>query len=280
MNEQGLHGLRVVAFESRRATEIAELIRRHGGEPISAPSMRELPIGENQHVLDYVRDLDAGKIDVVILMTGVGLRALVEIAADQWPRERLAAALSKAKLVARGPKPVAALRELGLRPDVTVPEPNTWREVLHTLDAELPIAGKRVAVQEYGISNRALLEALQQRGAEVDNVAIYRWTLPEDVEPMRHAIARICADEVDVVIFTSATQAYHVFQVAAADAQRLCAALRRVAVASIGPICSEGLREHGVEPDIEPEHGKMGQLVAAAAARARTVIDAKRASVG
>lgn len=271
----GFQGLRVVAFESRRATEIAELIRRHGGDPISAPSMRELAIGENRHAFDYVRDLDAGLIDFVILMTGVGLRTLAEVVSTEWPSDSLAGALRKAKLVARGPKPVAALRELGLKADVVAPEPNTWRQVLECLDAKLPVAGKRVAVQEYGVSNRALLDGLEQRGADVHSIAIYRWGLPEDIEPLRSAIARICAREVDVVIFTSATQVHHVFQVAASNEDLLREALRRVVVASIGPVCSEALRDFRIDPDIEPEHGKMGQLVGAAAARARDVLTRK-----
>src|SRR5262249_61667123 len=105
------------------------------GEPISAPSMREVALGENRDAFEYLRRLEAGEIDVVILMTGVGLRTLAETVASKWPRDRLAAALRRATLVARGPKPVAALRELGLQPDVTVPEPNTWREILAALDA-------------------------------------------------------------------------------------------------------------------------------------------------
>ena len=88
-----LAGFRVVAFESRRATEIAELIRRHGGEPIVAPSVREVPLSENSRPFEFVRRLEAGAIDVVVLMTGVGLRTLVEVVAAEWPRERLAAAL-------------------------------------------------------------------------------------------------------------------------------------------------------------------------------------------
>src|SRR5204863_6939282 len=103
---QTLGGRRVVAFESRRANEMAELIRRHGGEPLVAPSMREVPLTENTAAVDYVRQLEAGAVDVVILMTGVGVRTLVETVAAQWPKERLAAALRRARLVARGPKPV------------------------------------------------------------------------------------------------------------------------------------------------------------------------------
>lgn len=272
----GLAGLRVVAFESRRAVEMAELIRRHGGEPRSAPSMRELPIDQNPPALDYLGELERGEIDVVILMTGVGLRTLAEIAAASWPHARLATALQRARLVARGPKPVAALRELGLTPAIVVPPPNTWREILTSLDAELPIDGLRVAVQEYGISNEALLTALRQRGAMVRSVAIYRWALPEDLRPMQAAIAACIAGSVEVALFTSATQVYHLFQVADHEAPALRHALAGMAVASIGPVCSEALREHGVDPDIEPVQGKMGQLVGAAAAQAAAICQRKR----
>src|ERR1700687_3100666 len=174
MQGEGLAGLRVVPFESRRASEIAELIRRHGGEPLVAPSMREVPLDEQTALFEYVRRLDAAEIDVVVLMTGVGLRTLVDVVAQEWPRERVARALRQARLVARRPEPGAALRELGFQPDIVVPEPNTWREILTTIDAQLPVAGKRVAVQEYGVINRDLISGLEARGAEVVRVQIYR----------------------------------------------------------------------------------------------------------
>ncbi len=274
---QGLHGLRVVAFESRRAAEMAELIRRHGGEPISAPAMREVARRDNREALEYLRHLDAGSVDVVVLMTGVGLRTLAQIVATEWPRQRLVTALRRAQLVARGPKPVAALRELGLQPDITVPEPNTWREILATLDARLPVAGKHVAVQEYGVSNEELIAGLQTRGAQVMRVPIYRWALPEDLAPLQAAVRAVCDGAVDVALFTSATQVYHLFQVAGADAaDRVRTGFRHMLIASIGPVCSEALREHGVSPDLEPGHPKMGQLVGDVARRGRGLLAAKR----
>jgi len=271
-----LRGLRVVSFESRRATEMAELIRRHGGKPISAPSVREVPLKENRAALDYVARLAAGEISIVILMTGVGLRTLVQAVSSEWTRDRLAAALRRATLIARGLKPVAALRELELQPDITVPEPNTWREILATLDAQLPVAGKRIAVQEYGVTNAEFIRALETRGAQVLRVPIYEWALPEDLGPLRTAITALCDATVDIAMFTSATQVYHLFQVAGDIADRLRTALRAVLVASIGPVCSEALREHGVEPDLEPAHPKMGQLVGEAARRGREVLGLKR----
>ena len=149
--------LRVIAFESRRAVEMAALIRKQGGEPFVAPSMREVPLAEQPAALSFARALEAGAVDIVVCLTGVGTRALVEAVAPALTRERLTTLLGRTTLVARGPKPVAALRELGLAPALIVPEPNTWRELLTALDVGFAVAGKRVVVQEYGIENPELL---------------------------------------------------------------------------------------------------------------------------
>jgi uroporphyrinogen-III synthase len=273
---QGLQGLRVLAFESRLATEIAELIRRRGGEPIVAPSMQEVPVSQNVAAFELLRRLEGGALDVVVLMTGVGLRTLVAAVASEFPRERVAAALGHATLVARGPKPVAALRELGRQPNLTAPEPNTWREILATFDAKLPLAGKRVAVQEYGAPRPELITGLEARGANVLSVPVYRWTLPEDTGPLRAAVRALCDGTVDIALFTSGIQVHHLFQVAADEAERLRAAFARVLIASIGPVCSEALQERGLAADLEPEHSKMGQLVAEVARRGPALLSAKR----
>jgi uroporphyrinogen-III synthase len=255
--------LRVVAFESRRAAEIAALVRKQGAEPFVAPSMREVPLAEQPAALAFARALVAGAVDVVVLLTGVGTRALVDAVAAELPRDRLAELLDRTMLVARGPKPVAALRELDLVPALTVPEPNTWRELLAALDAVGSLAGKRVVVQEYGVSNSELLDGLRERGALVTAVPVYRWALPEDLAPLTTAIARLVAREVEVVLFTSATQVTHLVQVADARGvgAALTAAFPRVVVGSIGPVCSAALRAAGVPVDVEPSHPKMGPLV-------------------
>ncbi|MGH7858254.1 MAG: uroporphyrinogen-III synthase [Candidatus Binatia bacterium] len=271
----GFDGLRVVAFESRRAKEIAELVRRHGGEPLSAPSMREVPRGEQGAAVGFARDLREGMIDVVVFLTGVGTRFLVGVVESEMPRSDLAGALAAVTTVARGPKPVAALRELGLTPTITVPEPNTWRELLAAIDARVDVRGKRVAVQEYGEENPELVSGLRDRGADVLRVPVYRWALPDDVRPLREAIRRILEGDVDVALFTSATQVEHLFRVAG-ESVPLAASLSRMMVASIGPVCTEALRRHGVAVDLEPEHPKMGHLVAAAARDARRLLEAKR----
>lgn len=274
-----LQGLRVVSFESRRAKEMAELIRRYGGDPIVAPSMREIPLSENHAALDLLPQLEAGKFDLLILMTGVGTRTLNEALRTQFPQERIVAALRKTTLVARGPKPVAALKELGLEPAITVPEPNTWREILATLSSGMDLSGKRVAVQEYGIPNPQLVAALEGRGASVAPIPIYRWALPEDIGPLRAAIQKVLRAEADMALFTNGAQVEHLFKVAADDKadDALRIALQKIVVASVGPVCTQVLEQFGLKPDLEPAHPKMGSLIAEVAASACDILAAKNA---
>src|SRR5437762_8603937 len=122
-------GLRVLALESRRAAELAKLISNYGGEPVVAPAMREVPLETNIEALSFAEALLAGKFDVVIFLTGVGTRAVVSVAETKYSRDDFISALKRTKVIPRGPKPIAVLRELGVTPAFTVPEPNTWREI-------------------------------------------------------------------------------------------------------------------------------------------------------
>jgi uroporphyrinogen decarboxylase len=268
-DDRSFAGLRVAAFESRMAGPMAELIARQGGVPLVAPSLRELPLDDNSEALAFAERLMAGQFDMVIFLTGVGTRYLAQIIETRIPRASWTAALARAEVVARGPKPVAALRELGVRVDVQIPEPNTWNELLATLDDRRSLLGTRIAVQEYGKPNPELVAGLRQRGAEVTRVPVYRWALPEDTGPLRHAAAELAAGRIGAALFTSAQQIAHLFQVAAEEGigEALREALSaRVVIGSIGPTTTEALMEHGLVADIEPEHPKMGHLVLAVAA--------------
>lgn len=269
----------VLSFESRRAKEMAELICRQGAVPVLAPSMREVPLQENPAAVGFLEQLEAGQLDAVIFLTGVGLRTLVAVLRDRCEPERLASLLRRTIIAARGPKPVAALRELGLAPNLTAPEPNTWRELVGALDAAGPIAGKRVAVQEYGVANDELISALQNRGAKVLRVPVYRWALPLDTGPLRDGVRRLAGRNCHAALFTSATQVDHVVQVARELGleEALMSAAESVLIGSIGPICSDALRRHGLPIDLEPEHPKMGHLVAVVAREGRRLWAAKRA---
>lgn len=275
-----LTNLAVVSFESRLAGAMADLISRQGGISISAPAVREIPLAENPEALEFARELLAGRIDLVVLLTGVGIRALLAAVEGTYPRAEFLAALSRIPTIVRGLKPQAVLRELGVPITLAVPDPNTWREILSAVDdAAIPLQGRRVAVQEYGRSNPELVAGLMARGASVMQVSVYRWALPEDCGPLRRAIKAIIEREVDLVLFTTAVQVNHLLQVAAEEGmeESLRAGLRDTVVASIGPTCSRALREHGLVVDLEPEHPKMGYLVLTAARHAHVLRRIKRA---
>jgi uroporphyrinogen decarboxylase len=274
----GFKGLRVVSFESRMAAETATMIERFGGRATVAPSTREVPLEDNRAALDFAERLLAGKFDVVIFLTGVGVRELFRVMETRHERAALTAALARVLTVARGPKPVAALREIGLPPSVTIGEPNTWREILASLSERIELTGKGVAIQEYGIPNRDLIAGLEARGAEVTAVPVYRWTLPVDRGPLLSAVKAIAAAGTDVVLFTSSNQVTNVMQVADAEGigAQFRAALAALVVASIGPLCSQELRAHSVTVDVEPEHPKLGHLIKEAAAQSIDILRRKR----
>jgi uroporphyrinogen-III synthase len=258
---------------------MAALVATYGGRPVVAPAMREVPIESNAEALAFAEALVRNEFDLVILLTGVGTRALVDVLDGAGRRDAFVAALGRTKVAVRGPKPLGVIRELGVPAWVTAPEPNTWRELLAALDATgTSLREQRVAVQEYGVANRELLQSLEARGARVTPVPVYRWALPEDLEPLRGAVGSVVAGDIDVAIVTTGMQVAHLFEVATTMQQdeALRQGLDRVVVASIGPTTSEELRRRRLTIDIEASHPKMGFLVREAAERSRDLLAAKR----
>lgn len=272
---------RVLALESRRAVEVGTLITTFGGRATVAPALREVPAEAAPAVRAFGEALVAGELDIVILLTGVGARALFGAVDAIYGPERVRTALAATRILARGPKPLAVLRELAVPAWAVAAEPNTWREVLTALDAAMqgtPVTGLRVCVQEYGAPSEDLVDALRARGAAVTSVPVYRWALPEDLAPLQQAVHSLVTGGIDVLLLTTGIQVDHLFQVAndlglGAD---LRTALASVVIASIGPSTTEALRRHRLEADLEPSHPKMGYLVREAAEQAPGLLARKR----
>ena len=271
-------GLNVAAFESRHAAEMARLVQKSRGVPYVSASMREVPVDDNRIAVDFAHRLITGEVGIVIFLTGVGFRQLLGIVERHVQRTQYLDALSDITTIARGPKPVAAMKEVGLKPSLRVPEPNTWRELLTAVDQSVPVANQTVGLQEYGKTNPSLIAGLEARGAHVLNVPVYRWELPEDVEPLQSNVVALATGRRDVVLFTSAHQVTTVLQVARQLklVDQLRQQLQRIVVASVGPTTSETLREADLPVDIEPEHPKMGPLVLAAAGQSQSILSRKR----
>lgn len=269
-------GLRVLSLESRRAAEIELLITKQGGEAIVAPSVKERALDDHAGAFRLLEGLEHGEFDMLILMTGVGLTFWRDVIATRYPVSRADDALHRVKLLARGPKPSAILRPLGFSPDVTIPEPNTWREVVQAMQNR---PERRLAIQEYGRPNPEFVGALRALGKEVETFALYRWEMPDDLAPLRNAVRELAAHKVDVALFTSSIQLEHLLSIATGEGLReevLTALHGNIAIASVGPIMTATLVEHGLTPDIVPASPKMGALVRAAADECTAVLSAKR----
>jgi uroporphyrinogen-III synthase len=271
-------GLRVLSLESRRAQEIEGMIRRLGGDAFVAPSVQERALEDHTDAIRFVERLEAGEFDLLVCMTGTGLAFLRDVVAAHMPVDRLATALRSVVIVSRGPKPVPLLREMNVPVHVVVPEPNTWKEIVEAIAVRRE---RRIAVQEYGRPNLEMNSALEDLGARVTPVAIYRWELPDDIEPLREAARRLAARVFDVVLFTSSVQLDHLYEVSRALGleEKVTDALRsEVAIASVGQIMTAALESYGLSADIIPNHPKMGSLVKAAAESATAVLASKRIS--
>jgi uroporphyrinogen-III synthase len=237
--------------------------------------MREAAIENNTEAFDFAERLFRGEFDLAIFLTGVGTRALNKVLASRYPEEKFAESLRRITVAARGPKPLAVLREMQVPVAVAAPEPNTWRELLGALNGRTE---RKIVVQEYGKPNLELLDALRARGADVTTVRVYQWDLPADTGPLREAVHRIADGRADVAMFTTSIQIQHLFRIATEEnlADALQRGLHSMVIASIGPTTSEALEEFGLVPDTTPSHPKMGYLVKETAEQAGAILERKR----
>jgi uroporphyrinogen-III synthase len=269
-------GLRVLSLESRRSELMEQLIRRHGGDPFVAPSVKESPVEQHDEAYRWAERLFAGHFDLVVLMTGAGLTILRNILAERYSPAVFADALRRTTIIARGPKPVAVLNEMGLAASMLVPEPNTWREIVPVIAAR---PERRIAIQGDGRPNPEFIAAIEELGAEVSVISVYRWTLPDDVGPLREAVRRIAERRCDVMLFTTSIQLDHLLDVAAemGSAAEVKEALAEdLVIGSVGPVMNAALADYGLAPDIVPVHPKMAVLVRTAAEGAASVLLRKR----
>lgn len=257
---------RIVLLEARMRDEMADLIRRNGGRnPVCVPAVREVTRDCGMEVAGFLERMVARAIHMLVFFTGVGVKTLCEEAEKLGRQEELLAALRNITIVCRGPKPSAVLRRYAIPFAASAREPYTTAELLEAL-APFDVAGRVVGIVHYGEYNATIAHELRTRGADLDELLLYEWQLPEDTQELRELVGELLRGEVDAIVFTSQVQARHLFMIAdkLQLAGRLSEALNsRTIVASIGPTCTGILRSYGVTPHVVPDHPKMGHLVKA-----------------
>ena len=278
-----LDGKTIAFVEARMTSELAGLIERRGGVPYPAPVLQEIYLKDDPEVQQLIRDICAGAVDAVTLLTGVGANALIQTAAALGREAEFIAALNRLTIIARSPKPARVLRRHKIHIDLMPPEPFTTADLLNSLSASaIDLAGKTVAVQHYGGPNRPLVRHLQESGAQVREAVLYTWGLPEDETPVVNMLNDLAQGSIDALAFTSQPQVGNLLTIAAKAGQE--SELRQaigqidpaaekdttpgrsaVAVASVGPVCTGRLNAAGLRVDVEPEHPHMGNMVLAIA---------------
>jgi uroporphyrinogen-III synthase len=258
-----LAGRTVAVLEARMAETLAGMFEREGATVLAAPALVERSIDDITGVREWVDAVVGGSYDLVVFLTGVGATCLLDEVARLGRLDETREALQRTTVMARGPKPAAALNRRGVTATITVPEPWTARECIETL-RRLTLESRRVALVHYGERSVALANAIVAAGATLDELCVYEWRMPEDVTPLEELTASVIAGDVDAVVFTSQVQVRHLLDVAARSGRgaALVDALNtRSLTASIGPTCSAALVERGIAPHLEPVRPKLGPLV-------------------
>jgi len=258
----------IAILEHRLGEQMADLVRKYGGTPFYAPALAEIPEVDPARISGLFRTWDVAAPDIFIFQTGTGTNAFFLATDSLGLSGKLLQFLQAAQVAVRGPKPTAVLRSRKVRIDVSAKEPYTTNEVAAALEP-MALQGKRVVVQRYGETNWELRKILQERGADVIEIATYRWGLPEDTGPLVKLMDALERNQIDVIAFTSASQAANLFAVAEQSARQevLRNSLKRTLVASIGPVCTAALHKLGISVDIEPHPPKLGAFIAAITTR-------------
>jgi len=250
-----LEGQTVALAEGRQLEELAQMLEDEGATALRCPMVSILDAPDAAPVLAWLRELIADRFAYVILLTGEGLRRLLGFAEREGLRDAAIAAVGRTRTVTRGPKPVRALREVGLTPTLVAGSPTT-DGVIATLRNEA-LQGLTVGVQLYSESNPPLVQFLESAGATARTVLPYVYAPAADAERVADLIERLARGEVQVLVFTSSPQVDRLYEVAAERGLEatLRQGLERTRVAAVGPVVADNLRQRGARVDICPEQG-------------------------
>ncbi len=264
-----LEGYTVGITADRRAGEQAELLRRRGARVVDGPTIATAYLGSDERLRRATEQLIATPPDVLVITTGIGIRAWIE-AAQSWGLDfALLDALVGAKVLSRGPKAAAAAQALGL--DVWATAPDERMTGVEAMLAESMVMGEvtpttRVAVQCFGDDTQDVAASLSSIDAVVTMVPVYRWQRPADLKPAETLVRSAIDGRVHAITFTSAPAVRNLFAIAESQGVReeLCDAMNaRVVGACVGPACADAARDEGIEDPLAPTVGRLGLMVRA-----------------
>jgi uroporphyrinogen-III synthase len=260
-----LEGRRIALLESRSSGEIATLVHRLGGVPITAPAVDQVPCHNDFNM--FVDGITGRRFSMAIFLSGTGTQTVLEEAERRGRLADVLAAMRQMTIACRGAKPLAILKRYGLKARITTGRPHTTHALMDAL-APVDVDGRGLVLVHYGERNAEIADDLRRRGARLQEVRPYEWTLPDDLAPVAAVVRAAIARRLDAVLFTSEVQCRHLFQVAEdmSQAEGLTLSLNGdIVVGAVGPVCAGALRRAGVTPDVIPASANMPSLINAVA---------------
>jgi len=261
-----LEGRVIALAETRQLEELAAMLEKEGATILRVPMVAILDVPDATPVLDWARNLIAGQFSHIVFMTGEGIRRLLSIVERVGLREDAIAALGKTTTVIRGPKPAAALKEIGLKAGLLAAAPTT-DGLIATLST-LSVAGQSVGVVLHGAENPPLVDHIRSLGARAATVQPYVYAPAADSEKVADLIHKMAEGTVASLVITSSPQVDRLLQVAKEKGMEAALAdgFKKTRIAAVGPIAAHTLEQHGVHVDICPDQGfvmkKLVQLIA------------------
>lgn len=256
-----LAGCTVGVTAERRAEDFIAALRRKGAEVQHAPTIRIVPVSDDEQLRASTDAVLAAPVDLVVVMTGQGFRGWMSAAYEWGLAGSLLSRFAEARVVVRGPKAKGAVRGEGLREEWSSPE-ETNADMLEYL-IEQGLSGLRVAVQLHGAPLPDFVGALCDAGADVIEAQPYRWLRPSDVDAVFGLIDGAVGGGIDALAFTSAPAAANLLNLAREHGRydELVDVMRgRVLCACVGPVTAAPLVELDI-PVVQPARQRLGALV-------------------
>ena len=256
-----LAGFRVGVTSDRRSQDLISALERRGAQVLHAPALKIAPHDQDTILVAETLALIEARPEVALVTTGYGMRRWLEVADAVGVGAQLTEVLEEARIFARGPKAVGAIRAAGLEEEAASESDTTASLVDAVADAGL--TGRRVAIQLHGYTDETQLRRLRDLSARVLTVTPYRWMPSTVPDQLTRLIEATCARQLDAVTFTSAPGAEATLTAAGELGQLdefISALGGDVLAAAVGPVTARPLRDAGATV-LTPERHRLGALI-------------------